>query len=438
MYCFLSWRTDISANFVPAFQYNDPTPDLEACAMPSITHGGVTHRLNRLATGNLTPRIASPLPTVGTVRGRGRVGGSRGIGTDAGIPRSRRNAQNTRTTGVGFTNTSGQSHYAVNQFNYLPRVGLRKKICKILNRLITYCNAVTSDSASTLPNPHAEPATAPSGPSPRRRRRHRRGSSAASGGQQVRSSTPSAIPSTARALHPAGELASPEDFMAAVRTSRDSGMAPSDPGHAEPAADGMQRRPALYPGVAERPLLSPSTVERGNALLHAEDPAESTAILSGSDTSGNGNAGGNCDTRGNGTGNGNGDNTGNDNGNSTGSSGNDDNASSGDRNDTDDSGCQFSSEPLNTILSMIETFTSALKTGSHQPLETLPGGRHHTEALRVETHRDDTHRDDTHRDDNHREDTHREEVPSDETRTESHKEEPHQSGLLDSKWAPRN
>ena len=31
-----------------AFQHNDPRPDLEARAMPAITHGGVTHRLNRL------------------------------------------------------------------------------------------------------------------------------------------------------------------------------------------------------------------------------------------------------------------------------------------------------------------------------------------------------------------------------------------------------
>src|SRR5215469_2378863 len=105
MYCLPSWFKDCSTNFTLAFQHNDPTPDLEARAMPPITHGGVTHRLNRLATGD-------------TVRGRGH-------GRDS--PRTRRYAQNTRTSDIGSTNTSGQSRYATNQFNYLRHVGLGKK-----------------------------------------------------------------------------------------------------------------------------------------------------------------------------------------------------------------------------------------------------------------------------------------------------------------------
>jgi hypothetical protein len=117
MDCLPSRYKYCSVNFTIAFQNNDPTPDLEARAMPHITYGGVTHRLNRLAAGNLTPRIAAALPTGGIMRGRGHGRVS---------PRTRRKAQNTRTSDLESTNTPSQSHYAANQFNYLRHVGLRK------------------------------------------------------------------------------------------------------------------------------------------------------------------------------------------------------------------------------------------------------------------------------------------------------------------------
>ena len=213
-----------------------------------------------------------------------------------------------------------------------------------------------------------------------------------------------------------GRLASPETFMAAVRASRGLDAAPSDPDRAGPTSEDMQRRPALHPGVAKRPLLSPSTVERGTTLLHAEDPAESAAILSSSDSNGNGNAGGHCDASDNSTGNGNGGNTGNGNGDSANSS-KDDNAGSGDCNDMDDGGRHFSPEPLNELLNMVGTFTLELNARPKQPPGTLPASRRHTEAPPVEAPREN--------------------VPQEEARTEPHEKEPRRSGLRESKWAPR-
>jgi hypothetical protein len=155
-------------------------------------------------------------------------------------------------------------------------------------------------------------------------------------------------------------------------------------------------------------------VERGSALLHTEDPAESTAILSGSDSSGNGNAGRNCDANGNGTGNGNSDNTVN--GNST-CSGNDDNTSSGDGNDMDDRGCEISTERLKAAISKLETFIAMMKARPQRPL-LPPYHHHHTEAVHVEAPH--------------------EEIPGEEAHTKPHDNEPRRSGLRDSKWAPHD
>ena len=161
--------------------------------------------------------------------------------------------------------------------------------------------------------------------------------------------------------------------MAAVHASGGSNTAPWNPNRAGPAVGDMKRRRAL--GVAERPLLSPSTVERGSELLHAEDPVESAAILNGSGASGNDN---------------------------------DDNTGNGDGNDMD-GGSNVPSERLNAVLNRVEAFISMLQTHCQQPLETVPTPRRRVEAPREEVH-------------------------DKKARTE----ESHRGGLWDSKWAPHD